>query len=715
VIIKENEFGSDYLEELRIKEQLGLQPPEILAEQEDDPSILVGDTIVVDDGRGPGAAPSLQHPPIQGEEEGDSSQSDLRQGPVVGQESPDQQNQGIEDIPSSPLSEVPSSIGNESDYARPPEKPQNASRKRGKSGAQASRSSGRLRGTNPEQKGIGNSDGFDAAIIAAEKARKRGDEDAERFALLVALYSANQDQEPPPQTITEAYNRPDGDKWKQAVREELRSLLKNHTWDLVTRPGNRQLISTKWVFKVKSSGRYKARMVARGFSQEYGIDYFETYAPVSRFASIRMILALAAKFKLHLQQMDVQTTFLYGDLEEDIYMEPPEGLSVEPGQVCKLRKSLYGLKQAPRVWYKVIDKFFISQGLQRSELDPAVYIDRKTPREPGKLPLIVSLYVDDLLIAGHDIERINALKKALNEKFDMTDLGRAENLLGMEIKHLDDGSIFLHQTRYIEEILQRFGMVDCNLSHTPMDNLVLGNGVSFDTKKYQQLTGSLMWPSLGSRPDIAFAAGFLGRFNSNPTTNHHSAQKRLLRYLRKTTNFGILYRSDFQGDILAGYSDSDWGGDATDRKSTSGNSYCLYGGLVSFASTKQKTVALSSLEAEYAAIALAVKEALWLMRWLQQVGIDITSVPINVDNTGAIAFAKNAQFSQRTKHVDIKYHFIQDHVEKGTITVHHVASENNVSDILTKALDRVKFEKLRRELGVTELGTVKELDANSGN
>jgi hypothetical protein len=236
-----------------------------------------------------------------------------------------------------------------SDDARPPENRQNASKKIGKSGAQPLRSSGRLRGQNPTEKGIGNSEGFDAAIAAAKTARKTGDEDTERYTLLVALHStANQEPEIP-QTIAQATSGPDKEKWLQAVREELSSLIKNRTWDLVRRPKNRQLVTCKWIFKIKSCGRYKARMVARGFSQEYGIDYLETYAPVSRFASIRIILALAVKYKLHLQQIDVQTAFLYRDLEEEIYMEPPEGLSVTPGQVCKLRKSLYGLKQAPRV------------------------------------------------------------------------------------------------------------------------------------------------------------------------------------------------------------------------------------------------------------------------------------------------------------------------------------------------------------------------------
>jgi hypothetical protein len=275
------------------------------------------------------------------------------------------------------------------------------------------------------------------------------------------------------------------------------------------------------VFKKKASGRYKARLVARGFSQVYRQDYFETYAPVARLASIRTLLALAAKYQLEIQQIDVKTAFLYGDLDEEIYIELPKGYDDDDTLVCTLVKSIYRLKQAPRVWYKVINAFFKRQGFAKSTCDPAVYIRRDSPGSGGAglPPLIVVIYVDDLVIIGPKMAQIEQLKKALKQTFDMTYLGEVKNLLGVQIKRLNDRSLFLHQTRYVTDLIRRFEMNEARPVNVPMAAKVIPSDIAFYQKEYQRITGSVMWPSLGCRFDIAYVAGYLGRFNSAPTTS----------------------------------------------------------------------------------------------------------------------------------------------------------------------------------------------------
>jgi hypothetical protein len=245
-------------------------------------------------------------------------------------------------------------------------------------------------------------------------------------------------------------------------------------------------------------------------------------------------------------------------------------------------------------------------------------------------------------------------------------------------------------------------MEGCKTISTPMALKIVPSDDDFDIKLYQSLMGELMWPSLGTRPDIAFTAGYLARWNAKPTSAHFTAQKRLLRYLKGTIDHGILFKSSTSSK-LEGFSDADWAGDTTDRKSTSGNVYTLYGGAVVWAATKQKTVANSSVESEYVALASAVKEGLWLLTWMREMGFNIPNIAIQMDSNGALNLAKNAQFSQRTKHIDIKHHFIRDHLEKGDIELEYLPTERNTADILTKPLERVKFERLRAQLGIQEL------------
>ena len=403
--------------------------------------------------------------------------------------------------------------------------------------------------------------------------------------------------------------------------------------------------------------------------------------------------------------MDVQTAFLYGKLNELCYMEQPPGFIEDDSLCCLLRKSIYGLKQAPRVWNQVINRFLVEIGFHQSLSDPALYFKGDEQQDENEMPMIVVIYVDDVVIIGPRMGPIQDVKSKLSERFEMTDLGEIKTLLGMEITRSQNGSVFIHQSRYISEILARFGMNDCSSVTTPIIPGITPSDESVDITQYQSHTGSVMWPSLASRPDICFSAGFLGRFNSNPTTSHMTAQKRVLRYLQGSENHGIFYDAT-STESLIGYSDSDYGGDTVDRKSTSGMVFTLLGGAITWASSKQKTVSTSTVVAEYIALATSVKEAIWLKQLLSELGINTGPITIKVDSQGALDLATNARFSQKTKHIDIRHHFIRDHIEKGDIVLQYVPTDRMTADILTKPLARPIFDQLRHQLGMRSLNSL---------
>ena len=385
-------------------------------------------------------------------------------------------------------------------------------------------------------------------------------------------------------------------------------------------------------------------------------------------------------------------------------MEQPPGFIEGTNLICRLRKSIYGLKQAPRVWNQVIDGFFRTIGFLRSLCDPALYIFQEY--DINQLPLLIAIYVDDMIIVGKSMAQINKIKEQLHQKFDMTDLGEIKTLLGMEIVRFQDGSVFLHQNRYLTDMLQRYQME----GSTPISILIaqatVPEGEDIDITEYQSRTGSLMWPSLASRPDFCYAAGYLGRSNSCPKASHSSAQKRIMRYIKGSLDMGILYDASSE-EGLTGYSDADYGGDLQDRKSTSGMVFTLFGGAISWASTKQKTVATATVEAEYIALTPAVKEALWLKQLFEEISIPMGPIELKTDAQGALDLATNARFSQKTKYIDIRHHFIRDHINTKDIELKHVPIQEMTADILTKPLARPAFELLYSKLGIISLTDVK--------
>ncbi|KAG7599301.1 Integrase catalytic core [Arabidopsis suecica] len=413
-----------------------------------------------------------------------------------------------------------------------------------------------------------------------------------------------------PQALEEAMK--DG-KWIEAMREELRMIEKNKTWQVVARPKDKNVISVKWIFRLKTDAsgeaiKHKARLVARGFTQEYGVDYLETFAPVSRYDTIRIVMAIAVQQGWKLFQMDVKSAFLNGDLEEEVYIEQPPGFieEGEEGKVLKLHKALYGLKQAPRAWYGRIDGYFIKNGFVRSINDAALYV-KKTSKEI----MVVSLYVDDIIVTGSNIKEIEQFKEEMKNEFEMTDLGELSYFLGMEVTQNEEG-IFLSQENYAKKLLKKFGMQDCKSLSTPLTphgkkKEVLKENLE-DVTKYRSMIGGLLY-LCASRPDIMYASSYLSRYMAAPTMQHYQEAKRVLRYVKGTLNYGIQFKRVEEPELV-GFSDSDWGGSVEEKKSTSGYVFTIGSGACCWNSSKQKTVAQSTAEAEYIAICSAANQAI---------------------------------------------------------------------------------------------------------
>jgi hypothetical protein len=463
------------------------------------------------------------------------------------------------------------------------------------------------------------------------------------------------------------------------------------------------VVTSKWLYKLKhamdgSIEKYKACFVAWGFSQVEGVDYDETFASVARYTSIRAVISIAAEMGWKIHQMDVKTAFLNGLIEEEVYIEQPLGFEVHgrESHVCRLKKALYGLKQAPRAWYSRIDAYLQQLGFEKSEADPNLYFIMV-----GEDPLILLLYVDDLFITGEE-RLISSCKESIASEFEMTDIGLMHYFLGLEVWQ-EPRHIFLGQGKYVCDILSRFQMGDSRPMTTPMitnwKKLHASKSQSVDSTLYRQFIGSLMY-LVNTRPDICFAVNTLSQFMVESRRVHWVAAKHVLRYLCGAVDYGLDYhRGD--GVRLVGYTDSDWAGCVSDRKSTSGCCFGLVSAVVSWFSWKQKSVALSSAEAKYMAASQASCEALWLRKMLIGLfGVQLRPTMIYCDNQSCIKLSENPVFHDQSKHIKIRYHFIRDYVQRGAVELHYISTEEQVADILTKALSMGKFVFFRDKLGV---------------
>ena len=519
--------------------------------------------------------------------------------------------------------------------------------------------------------------------------------------------NAVEDQIGEPTTYEEAVSSKDGDKWKRAMEEEMDSIKRNNVWELQELPKGRKTVGSKWVFRKKFNEegaveRYKARIVAQGYSQKPGLDYDETFCPVVRFESLRMLIALSVQNDLTMHQMDITSAFLNGDLKEEVYMRQPEGFVVKGKEhlVCKLNRSLYGLKQSPRCWNSVLNERLIEMGFKQSSSDPCIYIASEGEE------FLIGVYVDDMILAGKSDERMKMVKEMLAERFEVKDMGPLRHFLGVKVDHnIKNGTAWIGQPAYTDNLLKKVGMENAKPVKTPMTpNVQLRKATEddecFDQTLYQSAVGGLLYLSTRTRPDIAFAVSNVARFCSKPTKEHWTAIKRIMRYLRGTTDLGLLYTKSDSMECI-GYSDADWGGDCNDHKSTSGFLFQVGGTAVSWKSKKQSCVALSTAEAEYMALTAAAQEAVWL-RQLQSDLIKTSNSPTTIfeDNQSAICMAKNYVFHGRTKHIGIKYHYIREKVNDKSIELKYCPTEEMTADVLTKGLNRDKFEKLRDKMGL---------------
>lgn len=489
---------------------------------------------------------------------------------------------------------------------------------------------------------------------------------------------------------------------------------------------NQKLVGNRLVLTKKhkpdgSIDKFKARLVARGFSQQYGVDYHKTFAPVARLESLRLMMALASEYKLKIHQLDIVTAYLNGKLDEEVLMKMPDML-VEMlelvstnkqlqgaitqrakrmleeikagGNACKLKKALYGLKQGGRQWYNTLKQKLKRLGLSPTKEEPCLYIAHRKEDV-----MLILTYVDDLLLASSNLSWISEVKEGLRGSFEVKDLGLAKFCLGIEINQ-DKDRIMLTQKGYIREILGRFGMSACNSVTTPSEiNPRYVSTELIDVHRYREVIGALMYLSVGTRPDIANTVSRLAQYSQAPTGDHWAASKRVLRYLSGTKDLGLKFYQTNQPVI--GFADADWGANPLDRRSFTGYCFVLAGSVVSWKAQKQRSVALSSTEAEYVSLAEAAKEAVYLRNLLNETQlVSIDKITIYTDNRGAQCLSSDPKYHSRTKHIDIRHHFIRDLVDEGLIDVEHQPTSRMPADVLTKALPRVKHQWCIKAMGI---------------
>ena len=516
-----------------------------------------------------------------------------------------------------------------------------------------------------------------------------------RFIEAYLATAADEEAKQSPQSVQEALQGPHKEKWQQAMSSEMESLRENGVYELVDRPVGKKVVKSKWVLRVKTNERgeiekYKARVVAKGYSQVEGVDYDQTFSPTVRFESIRQMVALGASKGMQMHQMDVTTAFLYAPLDEEVYMEQPEG-TVFPGgegKVMRLLKCLYGLKQSPRQWNILIDTVLKQLGFTRLKSDFGIYV-----KGEGDDAVYIALYVDDLFLVGKTMERIKEVKDGLCSQFKMKDLGEARFLLGIEIRRQVNGDVFLVQERYARDVVKRFNMEGCKSVSTPLEL-----GVQLDSSQqpvndeekremmnipYRSAIGSLMYLATCTRPDLAAAVSELSKFNQNPGIAHWEGVKRVLRYLSDTVGEGLMYKRGAQVEVW-GYSDSGHAGERETSRGRSGYVFLSAGAAISWRSSMMKLVTHSSCESEYVGLSEAGNEAVYLNQLQGEMNIGRMSVLLLGDNESSLKLAMNPVFHQRSKHIRIKYHSLRDRIEEGLIELCKIDTGLNAADMMTK-------------------------------
>ena len=531
---------------------------------------------------------------------------------------------------------------------------------------------------------------------------------------------------PVPASYEEAINDPIwGKLWLKAIQNELNALVANGTWDIVVPPPGTNIVTSKWVFKAKmhidgSLDKLKARLVARGFSQICGVDFTDTFAPTVRFDTLRLFLIMVALEDLECDQVDVNNAFTESFLKEKIYMKPPPGVDLPPGQCLLILRSLYGLKQAARDWHKTCVSELVKLGFEQTPSDPCMlrHLERG---------IILLVYVDDISIAAKKRSDVNWFKDEFAKVFKIKDLGEMSVILGIRItRNRKERTIRLDQTRYLSDLIDSLNMTadkskPIELPMNGYDSLRPAgpNDKRINQHDYQHKVGKIMYAAIHTRPDIAFATGRLSQYLSDPAKHHGTALKTLLCYIRSTLNRGIMYGGMKRPKVI-GYADSDYAADKYDRVSILGYVYMLAGGPISWMSRKQKSVATSTTEAEYMAVSTCAKEGLWLIQLLKDMGfakylgndigqIDIvedashessSALQLKGDNQATITLVKDAHIHERSKHIGVSYHHVRGLAENNIIQLDYIPSADMVADGMTKPLPKKKFKSFVKQLGL---------------
>ncbi|TPX49944.1 DNA-directed DNA polymerase [Synchytrium endobioticum] len=482
-----------------------------------------------------------------------------------------------------------------------------------------------------------------------------------------------------PKTYASAIQSDECTQWQNAMSEEVAALRANNTWELVQAPPGAHILPGKWVYVVKYDekgdvDRFKARWVVQGNRQVDGVDYTETFAPTSHLPSLRILISLVAAYNWYASTLDISTAFLNGNLTEEIYVKQPNGFQTDPHFVCRLKKSLYGLRQAPRVWFEHLSAWMHDANFFSSPAEPCLY----TGTASSGTRVYILIHVDDFLITASTKEAVVEIESKLESSFKLKKGGALNWYLNFQfIRH--DNVILMSQHTYAMNILSEFNMDNCNSVPTPM---VPGFDLPTteplcDQQKYQKAIGMLLYLARGTRPDIMTAVAILSKYTTKPSTYHWQGILHLLKYIKGTSQYVLqLGGTDFEV-----YADADWATDTTDRKSRSGFVVKMGQGVVSWASKKQTTVALSSSEAEYYALSEAVKETLWIQSLFHSLQLSFT-IPtiIHEDNRGAQLIAENPMVTPRAKHIDLRYHFLRHHIHQNLIQLNPTPTSKMLAD-----------------------------------
>jgi hypothetical protein len=537
-------------------------------------------------------------------------------------------------------------------------------------------------------------------------------------AYALAAAAAAGEVEADPRTLREAEQSSKWPAWQAAIKKEHNALFDMGTFgETVHRlPPGRKAIDSKLVFKTKymadsSIEREKVRLVANGFSQVPGLDFDETFAPVVKLTSLCILCAMAVWHWLFFDILNVETAYLHGHLEEELYIRLLKGFGPDGDEIKRLVCSIYGLKQSGRVWNELLHEVLTALGYTHLDSEHGLYLWQE-----GSRYCIIATYVDDMPHLGTDRKVMDEHQERLNRAFKLKKL-QVSQLLGMGIAYVRQGqTLVLSQEQYIHEIAAQYGMSDAKFSPTLLSSAVQLTKADCPATNeernamagvpYASLLGSLMFAMLATRPNIAYAIGSLSKFSSNPGLVHWRELKRVVRYLLGTIDLVLVFRGNTRGgelrsQLLHGYTNSDWAGELDKHRSTSGYTFLMAGAAISWSSKLQSTPALLSTEAEYVAGTRATQEALWLCALLGELGfIQLTPTRLLCNNQGALALARNPVNHPRTRHIELRFHMIRKAVSRKLVTLEYCLTEDMTADIFTKGLGSIKHYKFIRMLGM---------------